>query len=78
MKGVSNCYFRWVKHTFWKQQWNYGEFSPTKHVPPADIHSQENEKKMQYFQEVVGEFVNEYALPKGDQEISISESDKVR
>ena len=57
--------------------WGMGnlEESPTKHVPPA---SQENEKKMEYFQEVVGEFVNEYALPKGDQEISISESDKVR
>jgi hypothetical protein len=60
--------------------WGMGnlEESPTKHVPPALIHSQENEKKMEYFQEVVGEFVNEYALPKGEQEISISESDKVR
>lgn len=60
--------------------WGMGnlEDSPTKHVPPPGIDSQGNEKKMEYFQDIVGEFVNEYALPKGDQEISSSESDKVK
>lgn len=66
---------------FWGME-NFGKWriedSPTKHVPPPGIDSQGNEKKMEYFQDIVGEFVNEYALPKGDQEISSSELDKVK
>ena len=50
----------------------------TKHVPPTNIQNQEDKIKLEYFHEVVGEFVDEYVLPNAEQQTSSSESDKVR
>ena len=51
---------------------------PTKQVPSPHIENQDDKVKLEYFHEVVGEFVDEYVLPNAEQQTSISKLDKVR
>lgn len=41
---------------------------PTKHVPPPGIIHKTNEKKIEYFNEVIGSFVDEYVIADVDKE----------
>ena len=43
---------------------------PTKHVPPPGILHKTSEKKMDYFNKVIGNFVDEYVVADPDKEIN--------
>ena len=72
---VGQAYLLEAAMEFWVM--NDLQDKPTKHLPSTDTENQEDKIKLEYFHEVVGEFVDEYVLPNAEQ-TSSSESDKVR
>ena len=64
------------KLTFLKQRWSFGGCSvtdtPTKNVRPPGIIHMEKETKLEYFNRVVGAFVDEFVTPDPDKENPIT------
>ena len=52
--------------TFWGME--KLDNQPTEYVPPSGIAHMTKEKKKEYFDFVVGKFVNEFIIPDPDQE----------
>lgn len=68
MLSVGKAYILEAATEFWGLQ-NVND-SPTKHVPPEGILRMSKEVKQEYFDHVIGAFVDEFVIPDPDKENS--------
>ena len=65
---VGKAYLLEAAMTFWGMKELNGHLM--QHIPPPGIINKTKEKKLEYFDEVIGEFVDEFVVPNPDKEYS--------
>lgn len=70
---VGKAYLLEAAMTFWGMEELNGH--PTQHVPLPGITNKTKGKKLEYFDEVIGEFVDEFVVPNPDKEYSSCQTD---